>query len=189
MLARQGFNRPVIGDGPTLSTKVIELAGPAAVGLIGHTGFSSEVPAPNIARFVADYQRRYGAKPDHNAAKGYFAVQVLRVSLRAVGRADREAFLKHIRDTRLDGHADPKLLTSSVTYDMFGDLNHGSYVMQVRGGRPRLIASLSAIDRQFVELPGGRSLALNSDELRREVQTLLRAKEGTQEAANRATQR
>ncbi len=173
-LRRQGFRLPIVGDGPLLSPRVLEDPQAAAEGLIGHTGLSVDLPTPVVTRFVAEYQRRYGTRPDHNALKGYFAVQVLRVGLEAVGRVDAAAFLQHIKNARLDGRAHPTLMASTaVYYDLFGDLSRESYLVQVRNGKLRLLAAMSAVDSPFVGLANGKNLPLNSDEFRRELQGLI----------------
>lgn len=170
-LKAAAYDRPVLGEGPMLTAKVIEQAGDAAEGVIGHTGITVESTQPHMAQFVSRYLARYGSRPDHNAVKGYFAVQVLRVGVEAVGRVDPQAFLEFVKNTRLDGRRHPRLMTTA-TYDLFGDLNRESYIVQVRGGRGRVLATLSSIDSPFVELASGRTLPLNSNEFRAELQAL-----------------
>lgn len=173
-LRRQGFRKPIVGDSPVLSPSVIEDPQAVAEGVIGHTGLSVDLPVPAMTRFVANFQRRFGKRPDHNALKGYFAVQVLKVGLTAVGRPDASVFLKHVKNTRLDGHVHPELMTSSALYyDFFGDLNRESYLVQVHAGKLNLLASMGAVDSPFVELPTGKTFPLNSDEFRRELQNSL----------------
>lgn len=172
-LRRQHFTAPIVGDGPMVSSKVIADAQESADGVIGHTGVSTDLPTAAMAQFAADYQRRFGARPDHNSLKGYFAVQALRIALEAVGRVDRAAVLDYLKSTRLDGRKHASLLSASVRYDLFGDLDRESYVLQARGGRMRLLATMSALDPKFVALPGGRTVPLNSDEFQRAVQAIL----------------
>lgn len=172
-LRRQHYAQPILGDGPMVSTKVVADAHEAADGVIGHTGTSVDVPSPRMQQFVADYQRRFNSRPDHNSLKGYFAVQALRIGLLAVGKPDRAALLDHLKNVRLDGRANPALLSSSVRYDQFGDLNRESYILRARGGRMQLIATLSALDAHQVTLPNGRSLAFSSDEFRKAVDASL----------------
>ena len=171
-LKAAAYDRPVLGEGPMLTAKVIEGAGEAAEGVIGHTGITVESSQAHMAHFVSRYTARYGSLPDHNAVKGYFAVQVVRVGVEAVGRVDRQAFLEFVKNTRLDGRRYPRLMTTA-TYDLFGDLNRESYFVQVRGGRGRVLATLSSIDSPFLELANGRTLPLNSNEFRAELQAML----------------
>ena len=73
-----------------------------------------------------------------------------------------------IKNTRLEGKANPDLMTS-VSYDLFGKLNRESYLVQVRSGRTEIVATLSAFDMPFIELANSKSWALNSNELRGEL--------------------
>jgi branched-chain amino acid transport system substrate-binding protein len=172
-LRARNFALPVLGDGPMVSTRVVTDPRNIAEGLIGHSGNSTDLPTPRMARFVADYEHRFGTRPDHNSLKGWFAVQALRIGLEAVGRADQAAVLDYLKDSRLDGRRQPDLMTSWVRYDLFGDLNRESYVLQAHGGKMRLVATLSPLDPSFALLPNGRSVAIDSDEFRRSVRTLL----------------
>lgn len=167
-LRRQGFDKPIVGDGPIASQKVIDAAGGAAEGVYAHTGISVDAPNPQLQAFVQRYTAKYGARPDHNSVKGYFAVHVIKAGLTEVGKVDSAAFLKKIKDIRLDKRKYPELL-SSVAYDFFGDLNRDSYFLTVRDGRARVLASMTFNDSGFVELPNGKQLPFNSNEFRREL--------------------
>ncbi len=167
-LKRQQFRGLIIGEGPLVSAPVIEAAGAAAEGVLAHTGISVDLATPRMRAFVSEYAKRFGAKPDHNAFKGYFAVQVIKAGLVRLGKVDIPGFMNLIKNTRLEGKANPDLMTS-VSYDLFGELNRESYLVQVRSGRTEIVATLSAFDMPFIELANGKSWALNSNELRREL--------------------
>lgn len=171
-LHRHGFDKPVIGDGPLVSPKVIDGAHGAAEGTLAHTGISTDTASPQMQRFVAAYQRRFGARPDHNSVKGYFAVQVVKAGVEMAGQLDQKVFLDKVKNTRLDEKRFPGLMTTA-SYDMFGDLNRESYLVQVTGGRTRVLASLGATDNPFVEVAGGRPMPLDSNEFRRELAAAL----------------
>ncbi len=188
-LRARHFAKPVLGDGPMASNRVVGDPSGVAEGLIGHSAISVDLPAARMQQFVADYQRRFGSRPDHNSLKGYFAVQALRMGLEAVGKPDKAALLAYLKDARLDGKRQPALMTAWVRYDMFGDLNRESYILQAHGGRMRLVATMSALDSSFATLPDGRSLALDSDEFRSATRALLddsdAARAGTRAHAHR----
>jgi len=167
-LRNQAYRGLIIGEGPLVSAQVLAAAGSAAEGVIAHTGISVELPSPRMRAFVADYTRRFGAKPEHNAVKGYFAVQVIKAGLLRLGKIDAAEFMGLIKNTRLEGRTHPDLMTS-VRYDFFGHLNRDSYLVQVRGGATEILATMSSLDTPFVELANGKSWALNSNELRREL--------------------
>jgi len=171
-LRRLAYDGPIVGEGPLVSAQVIEAAGTDAENVVAHTGISVDVQTPRMRGFVAGYVKRFGSKPDHNAVKGYFAVQVLKAGLTRLGKVDRAGFMSLLKSARLEGRANPDLMTT-VSYDMFGDLNRESYFVQVKGGSTEVLGTLSALDTPFFELSNGKSLALNSNELRRELSAAL----------------
>jgi branched-chain amino acid transport system substrate-binding protein len=187
-LRKQNFQGTIVGEGPLVSAQVIGAAGGAAEGVVAHTGVSVDLPSPRMLSFSASYLQRYGMKPDHNAAKGYFAVQVIKVGLLKLGQVDAAAFMALVKKTRLDGRANPDLMTS-VSYDLFGDLNRESYFVQVRGGRTEIMATMSSLDTAFIELANGRSMALNSNELRRELAAALAKPKSVEAPAKRVAPR
>jgi branched-chain amino acid transport system substrate-binding protein len=167
-IRKHGYEGHVVGDGPLVSAQVIEAAGAAAENVVAHTGISVDLQTPRMRSFVAGYVKRFGAKPDHNAVKGYFAVQVVKAGLTRLGKADMAGFMSLVKNTRLEGRANPDLMTT-VSYDWFGDLNRESYFVQVKGGSTEILGTLSAMDTPFFEFSSGKSLPLNSNELRREL--------------------
>lgn len=172
-LRKQGFNKPIFTDGLVASQTVIDAAGGAAEGLLAHMIASVDAPSPQVQAFTARYTARYGVRPDHNSIKGYFAVQVIKAGLNLSGAMDQPAFLKSLRDTRLDIRKYPELL-SSTGYDYFGELNRESYFVLIRDGRPRVLATIRSIEGGQVELTGGQGpIAMNSAEFRRAIAAAL----------------
>jgi branched-chain amino acid transport system substrate-binding protein len=75
--------------GPALSKFVDELAGTAEFAL----GFSQWEPKPvlghpGITEFIGSYEKRYGAKPNYHAARGYAAMQILEAAVKNAGSLD-----------------------------------------------------------------------------------------------------
>lgn len=175
-LRRQNFSKPVFTDGLVASQSVLEAAGGAGEGVFAHTIASAEAPVPAVQAFSNRFVARYGVRPDHNAIKGYFVVQLIKAGLGVAGTVDQAAFMKSLRDTRFELRKYPELL-SSTSYDYFGDLNRDSYFVVVREGRPRVLATVRAIEGGNVELPNQSQVAMNSAEFRRVVASALSGKE------------
>ncbi|WNO05753.1 ABC transporter substrate-binding protein [Rhodoferax mekongensis] len=175
-LRRQNFSKPVFTDGLVASQTVLEAAGGAGEGILAHMIASAEAPVPTVQAFSNRFVARYGARPDHNAIKGYFVVQAIKAGLGVAGKVDQTAFMKAMRDTRFELRKYPELL-SSTSYDYFGDLNRDSYFVVVRDGRPRVLATVRAIEGGNVELPNQTQVAMNSVEFRRVVASALSGKE------------
>lgn len=96
--ARQlGISEKVIflGANATISTKLFQLAGPAADGFLVGASWYAEYPSPRNIAFVKAYEKRYGHKPDTFGAQAYDALNVLAA---AVKKANTVTDRKAIRD-------------------------------------------------------------------------------------------
>ena len=164
-LRGQGFDRPVLGDGPLVSQGVLDAAGDAADGVLAHTGISLDLPTASVQDFVRRYVARYGTRPDHNSVKGWFAVQVIKAVCEQIGRIDQAAFLARLKEQPLDSHKFPALL-SSASYDFFGDLNRDSYFVRVQGGKTTVLATMRRTEGGMVELADGKLAIMGSSEFR-----------------------
>jgi len=168
-LRKQGFDKPIVTDGLVAGQKVIDGVGAAGMeGVLVHMNASIDAPVPQMLAFANRYEKKYGTRPDQNGIKGFFAVQLIKAGIETAGKVDTALFLKTLRDTRFDNRHHPELL-SPISYDLFGDLNRESYFAVIREGRPHIFASIRAADGGFVEVAGGRQIALNSNEFRTEL--------------------
>lgn len=161
-----GTSVPVIGDGPLVSSKVVETAGAEAEGVLAHTSISIDLETPEMQRFVAQYKSRFGGQPDHNSVKGFFAVQTIKAGLLRAGKVDPALFLQTVKSGRFGSKENPDLMTT-FSYDYFGNLSRESYFVQIKGGRARMLARMLSTDSSFLLTNDGRRLALTSDEARR----------------------
>ncbi|NLS68240.1 ABC transporter substrate-binding protein [Bradyrhizobium brasilense] len=96
--ARQlGFDSKVafIGCNANISSKLFDLAGPAADGIIVGAAWFAGYDSPRSKAFVDAYRKRYGSTPDIYAAQGYDAAYLLAEAIR---RADDVANGKLVRD-------------------------------------------------------------------------------------------
>lgn len=171
-LRKQRYDGHIIGEAPLVSAPVLDAVGPTADGVVAHTGISVDLLSPRMRAFVSAFQKRFNTRPDHNAVKGYFAVQLIKTGLTRIGKVDRAAFVSLIKNSRFDGRVNQDLMTT-VSYDFFGDLNRESYLVQVKGGSTEILGTLNAFDSQRMEMADGKSYAFSSNELRRELVTAL----------------
>src|SRR5690606_36209967 len=70
---KQGLDLPLIGETTLIAHKVIELAGDAANGAMGHVGLTPDANIPEMTEMVERFKARFKYTPDHNAIKGYTA--------------------------------------------------------------------------------------------------------------------
>ncbi len=98
--ARQlGISLPFIGGNGMNSPRVFELAKESSDNLWVGSPWSVENPAPENKRFIAAYQKAYGALPDQFAAQAYDALYIAAQALKKIkitGRLDADR--KALRD-------------------------------------------------------------------------------------------
>ena len=143
-LLKQNFGKPILGETTLLSQKVIELAGTAADGILGHVGLTPEALVPGIRDFDTAFIRHHGYKSDHNGMKGYIGAYVLKAVTERIGSFDSQALADAMKgvDLRVEQH--PRILLD-VKYDQKGDLDRVSFIVRVVGGRHQFIATVPAL--------------------------------------------
>jgi branched-chain amino acid transport system substrate-binding protein len=138
-LRKQGVKKLIIGETTLTGQKVVELAGEAANGAQAHVGLT--VDAPQIKEFGAKYRAAYKSDSDHNGIKGYTGVYVLKAAIEKAGKVDRKAAAAAIRNSCFSAKQHPGLLMD-VCFDDKGDLDRESFLVEVRNGRPEVVATL-----------------------------------------------
>jgi branched-chain amino acid transport system substrate-binding protein len=142
---QQGIDKPLIGETTLLGQKVIELAGDAANGVLGHVGLSIDAPVPAFQDFGRRFEARFGTRPDHNGLKGYIAVFAVKAITERLGRFDREAFAAALRGARITPAQEPGILIDTV-WTATGDIDRESFLGEVRSGRQVITTTLPFIN-------------------------------------------
>lgn len=138
-LRKQGVKKLIIGETTLTGQKVVELAGESANGAQAHVGLT--VDAPQIKAFGAKYRAEFKSDSDHNGIKGYTGVYVLKAAIEKAGKVDRKAAAAAIRNSCFSAKQHPGLLMD-VCFDDKGDLDRESFLVEVRNGRPEVVATL-----------------------------------------------
>ena len=138
---KRGFDRPLVGETSLIGQKVIDLAGGAANGVTGHVGLTADAPIPAMRKFAAEYKRAYGSLPDHNAIKGYLAINVIKAATEKVGKVDSKALAKAMKGISLSASQTPGLLMD-VRYDDKGDIDRESFIVKVSNGKQEILQVL-----------------------------------------------
>src|SRR5262249_10290458 len=107
---KQGVTAPLIGETTLLGQKVIELAGEAANGALGHVGLTVDAPIPAIAEFRTKFEKRFNYTPDHNGIKGYTAVYLIKYVTEINKSFDSKAFAAKLHGLTLDPKQYPGIL-------------------------------------------------------------------------------
>ena len=96
LIARQarelGIDAPLLGGDGWVSDKLLEIAEDALNGSFFVNHFYEGDPNPLVQKFVADYQQRYGSKPDGLGALAYDAAGVLAAALTKLHEEDPKGF-------------------------------------------------------------------------------------------------
>ena len=144
-LRKQGWTKPIIGETVLTSQKVIELAGDAANGAVGHVGLTVDAPNPEVLKFKAKFYQEYKYISDHNGIKGYSGVYIMKAAIEKVGKLDRKAFADAMHGLVVNAKKNPGVLMD-VAFDQNGDMDRESYLTEVVGGKQSVTTVLPAIN-------------------------------------------
>jgi branched-chain amino acid transport system substrate-binding protein len=133
-LRKQGWNKPIVGDVTLISQKVIELAGDAANGAVGHSELTADAPVPSIRNYRAKFEKEYNFTPDHNGIKGYMGLYMLKAAIERVGKFDRVAVAKTLHGMTITAAKEPGVLLD-VTFDNNGDIDRESFIVEIKSGK------------------------------------------------------
>ena len=117
-----------------ISQKVIELAGDAANGAVGHSEMTADAPVPSIKALRAKFEKEYGFTPDHNGIKGYIGLYMLKAATEKVGKFDRVAVAKAMHGMTITAKQEPGVLLD-VTSTTSGDIDRDSFLVEMQGGK------------------------------------------------------
>ena len=138
---KQGITAPLIGETTLLSQKVIELAGDAANGALGHVGLTVDAPVPAIQEFRAKFEKRFNYTPDHNGIKGYTAAYLVKYVTEINGSFDSQAFADKLHGLTLKPEDYPGILMEA-TWDANGDIDRQSFLAEVVDGKQKIVEIL-----------------------------------------------
>jgi branched-chain amino acid transport system substrate-binding protein len=133
-LRKQGYNKPLVGETTLTGQKVIELAGDAANGAVGHVGLTIDAPNPLMLKYKAKFYQEYKYFCDHNGIKGYTGVYMLKAAIEKVGKLDRKAVAAALHGLTIKAAKEPGVIMD-VTIDANGDLDRESFLVEVKDGK------------------------------------------------------
>lgn len=140
---KQGLTIPLVGETTLIGAKVIELAGDAANGAMGHVGLTADADVPAIKEMVEKFKAKYNYTPDHNAIKGYSAAWTIKCVTDQIGKADSQALADKMHGLTLTTKECPGLLMDA-TWDDTGEMSRESFFVEVQNGKQVVKAILPA---------------------------------------------
>jgi branched-chain amino acid transport system substrate-binding protein len=133
-LRKVDIKAPLVGETTLIGQKVIELAGDAANGAIGHVGLTTDAPIPAIKAFRERFNVKYHYIPDHNGIKGYLAVYMIKAATEKMGKLDSKNLAATLHGLTITTAMEPHILMD-VTIDENGDLDRQSFLGKVVDGK------------------------------------------------------
>ncbi len=146
-LKKQGFDKPIVGETTIIGQKVIELAGPAADGILGHVGLTPDAPQATVKAFDDKYMKEYKQRTDHNGMKGYSAVYIVKAMTEKIGKFDSKALAAALHGATISAKDQPGVLLD-VSFDQNGDLDRESFIVKVVGGKQQVVATVPPIGKK-----------------------------------------
>lgn len=140
---KQGLEIPTAGDTVLASQKVIDLAGEAAEGILGHVGLTADAPIDAFKTMDAAFNDKFGYRPDHNAMKGYIGAYTVKYVTEMVGEFDRQKFADTMHGLCLDAATYPGVLMD-LCWDDTGELSRASFLVEVVDGKQSITKLLPA---------------------------------------------
>jgi branched-chain amino acid transport system substrate-binding protein len=139
LLAKQALGFPasvrVIGGNGLNSPKVIEIAGPAAEGLLVGSPWFIGKSDPANRKFVADYRAKYGDDPDQFAAQAYDTLKLAAGAIEAAKDLNGEA----IRDALTQAKSDGVMGPFTFSPDRDPAVTSGVLVLEVAQGKFKIL--------------------------------------------------
>jgi branched-chain amino acid transport system substrate-binding protein len=140
-LRKADVKAPLVGETTLIGQKVIELAGDAANGAIGHVGLTTDAPIPDVKAFRDRFVAKYSYVPDHNGMKGYLAVYMIKAATEKMGKLDPKNLAATLHGLTITTKMEPNILMD-VTVDENGDLDRESFLGKVVDGKQVIIEVL-----------------------------------------------
>ncbi|MDO6966713.1 ABC transporter substrate-binding protein [Rhizobium alvei] len=140
---KQGLDKPLLGETTLIGHKVIELAGDAANGAMGHVGLTPDADIPALKEMVERFKTKFKYTPDHNAIKGYIAAWTLKYVTEMVGSPDSKAIAEKMHGLTLKASEYPGVLMD-VSWDETGEMSRESFFVKVENGKQVVDAILPA---------------------------------------------
>jgi len=96
----EGLKATIVGQEGYDSPKFIELAGPAAEGVIITTDLNRDSDRPMMKKFLEEYKKAYKEDADMVGASAFDAVQLIAYAVKTAGSTDPEAMVKALMELK-----------------------------------------------------------------------------------------
>jgi branched-chain amino acid transport system substrate-binding protein len=135
-IRKQGMIQPIVGGVGINDPRFMQIGGAATEGVFSGSDFFAENPKPSVAAWVADYVRRFNAKPSNAAGEMYDTLYLMRECIKDTGASGN-----NVQDDRVklrDCFANMKdmdaPLMGATSIDKNGDGTRNPTVLEIHGG-------------------------------------------------------
>jgi branched-chain amino acid transport system substrate-binding protein len=140
---KQGVSVPLVGETTLIGQKVIDLAGDASDGTLGHVSLTPDAPIPAVQEMAKKFEEKYKYRADHNAIKGYIGAYAIKYATELVGEFDSQKVAEKLHGLTLKASEHPGVLMD-ITWDENGEVSRESFLVEVKGGKQTVKATLPA---------------------------------------------
>ena len=133
-LRKADVKAPLVGETTLIGQKVIELAGDAANGALGHVGLTTDAPVTSLQAYREKFFAKYHYVPDHNGIKGYLGVYMIKAATEKMGKLDPKGLADALHGLTIRADKEPGILMD-LTIDDHGDLDRQSFLGEVVAGK------------------------------------------------------
>lgn len=140
---KQGVSVPLVGETTLIGQKVIDLAGDASDGTLGHVSLTPDAPIPAVQEMAKKFEEKYKYRADHNAIKGYIGAYAIKYATELVGELDSQKVAEKLHGLTLKASEHPGVLMD-ITWDDTGEVSRESFLVEVKGGKQTVKATLPA---------------------------------------------
>jgi branched-chain amino acid transport system substrate-binding protein len=140
---KQGVSVPLVGETTLIGQKVIDLAGDASDGTLGHVSLTPDAPIPAVQEMAKKFEEKYKYRADHNAIKGYIGAYAIKYATELVGELDSQQVAEKLHGLTLKASEHPGVLMD-ITWDENGEVSRESFLVEVKGGKQTVKATLPA---------------------------------------------
>jgi branched-chain amino acid transport system substrate-binding protein len=136
-LRKQGMNQPIVAGVGVNDPRFIQIAGPAAEGVMAAFDFFAENPNPAVAAWVSEFERRFKVQPSNAAGLMYDSLFLMRDCIVRLGLtgADIKAERVKVRDCWAGMKDREAPLTGATSIDKNGDAVRTPVILQAKGDR------------------------------------------------------
>ena len=136
-LRKQGMNQPIVAGVGVNDPRFIQIAGPAAEGVMAAFDFFAENPNPAVAEWVKEFERRFKVQPSNAAGLMYDSLFLMRDCIIKEGLtgSNIKAERVKIRDCWANMKDRSAPLTGATSIDQNGDAVRKPVILQAKGDR------------------------------------------------------